>query len=94
MSKNTKELSRDSKEKGFKVYKFIVNVFVIVLLVLLYRSLYVNLDGLHWMYGGGVLWFILRLAGFASRERKARALGIPVTEYVEKRTDKLNNKND
>lgn len=95
MSKNTKELSRETKEKAFKTYKGIINIFVIILLVQLYRALYVTNDEYYWVYAIGVLWFILRLAGFASRERKAAKEGIPVTEWMEKNGwDNNKNKNN
>jgi len=94
MSKDTQELSREAKERGFKIYKGIVNIFTIILLILLYRSLYITFDENHWLYGLGVFYFILRLAAFARRERKAYELDIPVTEYMEKRNEEIRQKNN
>jgi len=92
------KLSRNSKEKGYKIYRAIVHMATIVLLYLLYRSLYVNHDGSHWFFGLGVVYFIVRLAIFSSREGRAYKMGITITEYMEmslqERTDKFNNNNN
>lgn len=94
MRKNTDELSRETKEIGFRVYKWILNIFTIVLLIQLYRSLYINIDDNYWVYGIGVLYFTVRLVVFASRERKAFDAGIPVTEWMERRNEELENRNN
>jgi hypothetical protein len=91
------KLSRKNKERGYSIYKTIVHLVTITLLFILYRSLYITQDGNHWFYGIGIVYFILRLAIFSSRERNAASMGIPITEYmemsIEEKRNKINNNN-
>lgn len=92
MKQNTEEQRRDSVNKGKNAYKVLVNIFIIVLLIQLYRSLYVTGDGYHWMYGVGVAWFILKLAIIHVREKRAYEMGLTYYDYLEHRKKELKDK--
>jgi len=77
------DISREIRERGWLTYKRIMNVLTITLLVLLYRSIYVNDNDYPWLYIFLLSHFIVRLHILAKRERKASEFGIPVTEYID-----------
>lgn len=95
MEQNTEEQQRASVNRGKDNFKILLNIFTIVLLILLYRSLFVTHDGNHWLYGIGAFYWIIRLAVIHRREKKAYDMGITYYDYLVHRKkeleDKLNN---
>ena len=96
MDNKKNNISREIRERGWLTYKRIMNILTIILLVLLYRSIYVNDNDYPWLYIFLLFHFIVRLYILAKRERKASELGIPVTEYIDNLIEeqKQNKKND